>query len=449
MSGDIDFRALPANPKEWRALADQLAEQGDAQERHYLEVKSDVDLNTKAGRAKVAKFLLGAANRLSSQARRAFDGHAIMVLGVSQGSVAGIPSFESHELQDAVTKFIGDPGPQWDHHKLSTEDGKFITFIVADPPVPEGRPWYCRASDGDKMQIGDVYIRADGATRKASPTELMQMTDEAKQAQPAADFEVTVLGTGSRITLDPELIDDYIRRVKEHLTSVSQNPSGAGSRKATTVSEMFASIMPATSITHQPDGRTWEEFLEEIDRWEAKCKHAWPGIIDKLIQFSLPAIRIRVRNLSNTYVSNLKCTITPGVRFFTYTKKTGSFDPVSELPDHPEEYGPKKFKLSLINKPWIPESIDLAAWNEDIYVDDDNDGAPSSLSVSIADLGPEEIWTSTANETILVLLTDTTELTATWKIVAPDHHRSYTGTTSINVAPTYDLSIPIRQALFP
>jgi len=74
----------------WAALVAYAAASDDRIERYFLEVKSDVDLNTKAGRAKVAKFILGAANRDPGQVARRFGGHAVMLLGVGSGTTRGL-----------------------------------------------------------------------------------------------------------------------------------------------------------------------------------------------------------------------------------------------------------------------------------------------------------------------------------------------------------------------
>lgn len=50
--------------RDLRAVVDEAVAHGDAVENHYLEIKSDVDPTTKIGAVKVAKFILGAANRL-------------------------------------------------------------------------------------------------------------------------------------------------------------------------------------------------------------------------------------------------------------------------------------------------------------------------------------------------------------------------------------------------
>ncbi|PPF76161.1 hypothetical protein C5B99_09960 [Pseudoclavibacter sp. Z016] len=63
------------------AILERILMLGDEAETGYLEVKSDVDLNKPLGRAKVAEFLLGAANRDPKSASRFFHGHAVMVIG--------------------------------------------------------------------------------------------------------------------------------------------------------------------------------------------------------------------------------------------------------------------------------------------------------------------------------------------------------------------------------
>jgi hypothetical protein len=69
-----------------------LSEVDDRVERYFLELKSDVDLSKSPGQAKVAKFILGAANRARDVAARRFEAHALFVLGVAKGSTEGIPS---------------------------------------------------------------------------------------------------------------------------------------------------------------------------------------------------------------------------------------------------------------------------------------------------------------------------------------------------------------------
>src|SRR5690606_17663034 len=115
---DIDLSRLPTGARGWSALVAWAAGSDDRQERYFLELKSDVDLTTKHGRHKVAKFILGAANRDPAKAAKRFGGHAVMLLGVSVGATNGIPPFEAQDLEREVRKFTGASGPGWDFERV-------------------------------------------------------------------------------------------------------------------------------------------------------------------------------------------------------------------------------------------------------------------------------------------------------------------------------------------
>jgi hypothetical protein len=57
---------------------------GWSAERHFIESKSDIDPTNKEGAAKVATFILGAANRDPERAKKYLEGHAVMILGVGE-----------------------------------------------------------------------------------------------------------------------------------------------------------------------------------------------------------------------------------------------------------------------------------------------------------------------------------------------------------------------------
>lgn len=71
-----------------QAVVGVAVEVGDAIESNALEIKRDVDPTTKAGAAKIAKFVLGAANRLPAEAAQRFEGYAYLFLGVDKGAAA-------------------------------------------------------------------------------------------------------------------------------------------------------------------------------------------------------------------------------------------------------------------------------------------------------------------------------------------------------------------------
>ncbi|MFJ4609558.1 hypothetical protein [Streptomyces griseus] len=78
----------------------QVVAVGDEAEATYLEVKIRLDMNSKATAAKIAKFLLGAANRRPGEAARHFHGYAVLVIGAQKHSAPGVlRGTEAHELE--------------------------------------------------------------------------------------------------------------------------------------------------------------------------------------------------------------------------------------------------------------------------------------------------------------------------------------------------------------
>ncbi|EFD50111.1 hypothetical protein HMPREF0569_0564 [Micrococcus luteus SK58] len=91
---ELDITRAPRGVLAAQALVASVAERGDLAERHYLELKSTLDLSTKKDKEKIAKFILGAANRMPDVAATAFEGYGVMIIGVAQGAITGIPAVE-------------------------------------------------------------------------------------------------------------------------------------------------------------------------------------------------------------------------------------------------------------------------------------------------------------------------------------------------------------------
>ena len=79
---ELDISRAPRGVLAAQRLVAAVAEQGDLAERHYLELKSELDLSTKKDKEKIAKFILGAANRMPDVAATAFEGYGVMIIGV-------------------------------------------------------------------------------------------------------------------------------------------------------------------------------------------------------------------------------------------------------------------------------------------------------------------------------------------------------------------------------
>lgn len=144
-SASLDTNVIPLGERAWRAVLDHVLAVGDEAETTYLEVKSDVDPTTRIGVAKVAKFLLAAANRLPQQAARHFCGYAVLVIGAEQCEARGVSrGVEPHDLENSLRRYLRSQFPAF-------EFGRFHRSIPAVKPRPlDQRHPRCSASATDR-----------------------------------------------------------------------------------------------------------------------------------------------------------------------------------------------------------------------------------------------------------------------------------------------------------
>jgi hypothetical protein len=216
---DPNFDHLPTDSDGWRELADQLSRVGDTFERHFLELKGDVPMDSKENWGKVAKFVLGASNRNPAFSRTRFAGHALMLLGVKHGAVDGIPSFEPKDLLAYVKKITGHPGPSWRYETIPLDNGNFLTAIIVDPPIAGKRPNLCYSDGTEGLKRSEIYIRVDGETRVATADEKMEMIEEAKASRPQTKFRVEIIGSACAYRCDEAILEEYIDKTTSRLIS--------------------------------------------------------------------------------------------------------------------------------------------------------------------------------------------------------------------------------------
>lgn len=131
----LDTNVIPLGERALRGILDHVTAVGDEAETTYLEVKSSVELSSKAGVAKVAKFLLGAANRRPHEAARHFDGYALLVIGAQKNSSPGVPrGVEAHEVEDRLRPYLGPEFPAFEFRRIGVDAENEVLFVIAQPP---------------------------------------------------------------------------------------------------------------------------------------------------------------------------------------------------------------------------------------------------------------------------------------------------------------------------
>ncbi|MDQ4105140.1 MAG: hypothetical protein M3186_16035 [Actinomycetota bacterium] len=158
------------------------------QESHWLEWKSAVNLGQREWQARVARFILGAANRPPGLAGASHEGRAFMLLGVEPGRAVGTTEVDLAVVTAGLARYLGSAGPCYvlDYVAFSAVT---IAVVTVQPSPSGSRPFLARGThSGTKLivQDGRIYIRRDGATEEATSKEVDDMLTERVSVRIAA-----------------------------------------------------------------------------------------------------------------------------------------------------------------------------------------------------------------------------------------------------------------------
>ncbi|MBV1855782.1 hypothetical protein [Catellatospora tritici] len=414
-TGRVDLTRLPTGEMGWAALIGWLIESDDRVERYFLEVKSAVDLNIKADRAKVAKFILGAANRDPEQARRRFSGHALMILGIGDGRVVGVPSFEAKDLAGAVQKWVGVGGPRWDFERIRS-GGHDVIVIVVDPPT--GDLWTCRA-DGDGLIDGGIYVRQDGETRQAKGDEVRQLVERAtrKGSRVDVDVDVAIEGPICAIQIDKSRLIEY----------VSQRAAGLRAQL-----DRERSVHPFTFDALTTDRRSREEFLEQVSTWEKETLESPTVGVVALAARVLEGIYVRLHNRTRTFMRDVRVDILFEDEIVaTEWEYQSENDPIDLFPTMPSDWGSEIWNTSLGNSD-LRSLVASAPVDGGVEIKRET---PAMLAMNMKALRPEEDHIGDLCEVVLIMFAESPpeSITARWRVTAQDVNDVLEGTAEIPV----------------
>lgn len=494
MSIELDVSRAPLGQIAAARLVDAVAAGDDRLERHYLELKSDLDLTKKTDLAKIAKYILGSANRSPETAATAFEGYGVMIIGVAPGEARGVPPVEPLEISKVVSAYLGAAGPHWDIVWVPIENSaNEVLVIFVDPPREGQKPFTCR-KDGEGLADGRVYIRADGETREAKSDELDRLLERAAaSAVPDVAFEVAVDGEAYPIEVDDARtletkISNTTRKLIDALpqpqpepepepeTGVDKKPidiakaTGVGFRGTSNVSGVasgaladlmnshnstLAQMAAALSTTKSaafssmmntdPEKRTEEQYRASIVKWEAKYREQWPAAIDAIAGRLLGNVTIRVKNTTKTFFHDVevKIHLEGAVKGIDYFDDEGVHRTDLDLPAPPRMWGP-------VSRPMFDPELHLSqgAYVASNYIPstyrsplDWHNSGSVDLRLTVGELRPREEYVFDDQEIVLVLPADHKEtVKGAWEITARDHNEIYSGTLEVQLGEVVDLT---------
>ena len=395
-------------------------------------------------------------------AAMAFEGYSVMIIGVAQGAVTGIPPVEMMEISKVIQKYVGAAGPRWDIVWVPVEGStNQVLVIIVDPPKLGQGPFPCRAS-GDSLTDGRVYIRADGETREANSEELDLLIQRGSAgAQVEVDFAVEVLGEIASVTVDEEnTVDEYLSKMRARLIDAMPRPEPRSTDAASLTGGLaglsaYRAAIDGLSLVDsalmEPERRTEEEYIESIDRWESRFRAAWKAALSKIASSQLRPAVIRVMNRTTTFFHDVEVNLhLEGDIFAVDYSEPEWADDFSglELPHPPRKWGPAQRLLGIPNyvnmsqlytpgaMPYVSPSISY------------KNGGSVDLNLEVGELRPRGIYESEDEEIVLVVADRSlTSIRGTWELTARDHNDVYTGEIDVAVAGNRDLTAVARQIL--
>ncbi|WP_208012435.1 hypothetical protein [Cellulomonas shaoxiangyii] len=283
---------IPLGERALRSILDHVNAVGDEAETTYLEVKSDLDLGSKVGVAKVAKFLLGSANRRPHEAARHFHGYAVLVIGAQKGGAQGVSrGVEAHELEDRLRPYLGPQFPAFEFGRIGVDAEREVLFVIAQPPLEGQTIFPChRSFQGedrrDSLEDGAIYVRGTSNTRPARAGEVLALVERARGGgKPPINLDVDVVGLIGRVDRIDEVLERLYAFEEEEFT-----------KREEPTRESFASTstLLASNVLSGGRPRTPEERAELLQAWRNERPAHFAQGREHFIGVGLPGVGIRV-----------------------------------------------------------------------------------------------------------------------------------------------------------
>lgn len=265
---NLDTNIVPLGERSWRRIIEYIEAVGDEAETPYLEVKSSLDLNSRSGIAKVAKFLLGTANRLPHEASRNFNGYAVLVIGAQKDSSLGIPrGVEAHDLENKLHPYLGPQFPIFEFGRVNIDSKNEVLFIISQPPQDGQSIFPChRDFQGerkqDNLEDGAVYIRGKSNTRRARAGEILALVERGRsESKPLIDLDVEIIGLVHKV----QPLENFLEKLYEAEEKNYNILQGPNNTKESSLIP-FKPIVPSLQLvgnSKKPSSEVQENALKE------------------------------------------------------------------------------------------------------------------------------------------------------------------------------------------
>lgn len=448
----MDPSRPPNGERQRQAILKKIVEGGDTAEKHYLEVKRELDFTSREETTKVAKFILGASNRLPSMATRSFGGFAVMVIGAEQGALPGVPAgTEILDIEQKINKFLQPDGPSWDLERApADEPGREVLFIIVDPPQDGDGPFVCRADfqaaktkgtegpKGTNLADGEIYVRVQGETRKAKSSEVLALIASAGGGtKRTPELTVTLRGEAGRLQDSQEQLDRFTQ------ASIAEAKLKYVRADSTDPDLGILSVQPSLLALGTRTSWSARSFAKRASEWEEEVRANWTKTVDAAAAAALPRVRIELGNLRPVFLEE--------VRFDLTLENAYGLDAAE----------PEDFKLDSLIPPVIKESdpLGLAAMSRAIaapyrftpqlgqrnHLTWKNVGSSLQIRVELDSLRPGTPWESDEDDLVIISIDGQSEISGSWKATVRGHHEVYEGALSLSAGKEHSFAALLKM----
>lgn len=277
----LDTSVAPFGTPRLQHIINCVEHLGDTIEASYLEIKSSLDLQTPRAIAKIAKFLLGAANRLPRQAIEHFQGYAVMIVGADRGQAKGIPrDLEKHEVEEKLRKYLGAEFPPFDIARIPVDNHHDIWFFISPPPkdgdtlFPCHKPYTSddRNDRKDTLMDGAIYVRNHTQTKPATASHILALVERARGGKhPPADLDLHIKGAIHRVV--------NVDRVMKGVFEFQETQFN----KSLEVAKSSSELRPLLASFQQSRPSTDEQKINAYNKWHNTRDQYYTDGLDYLL----------------------------------------------------------------------------------------------------------------------------------------------------------------------